>query len=132
MQTNQQKFATTAFNQVVKEVKGKGNTYCQKYGSMSHKLPLLIRTAGLAQALAFVRAKKEEAYNDLLNHLATNVAWPGVATGEQLAAKSRSEHLDGYILLTRRVSAALIWYKRFAESELGITANQDILEGGGE
>mgnify|MGYP003381947692 CR=1 FL=1 len=129
MQTNQQKFATSAFAQV-QAIKNKDKTYQQKYGSMSHKLPLLIRTAGLAQAFAFMRAKKESAYNDLLDHLAETIQWPGATNGEKLAEKSRSEHLDGYILLTRRVSAALIWYKRFAESELGIPANQNIPEGG--
>lgn len=131
MKTNQQKFATIAFNQV-QGIKQKEEKYRQKYGSMSHKLPILIRTAGMAQAFAFVQAKKEAAYNDLLDHLAANVGWPNAVNGEQLAAKSRSEHLDSYILLTRRVSSALIWYKRFAESELGVTANQDIPEGGVE
>lgn len=129
MQTNQQKFATSAYKQVG-AIKKKDETYQQKYGSMSHKLPLLIRTAGLAQALAFVRAKKETAYEELLNHVAETVQWPGATNGEKLAEKSRNEHLDGYILLTRRVSSALIWYKRFAESELGISANQDLPEGG--
>lgn len=129
MQTNQQKFATSAFKQI-QTIKNQDDQYRQKYGSMSHKLPLLIRSAGLAQALAFIRAKKEAAYNDLLDHLAETIQWPGATNGEKLAEKSRHEHLDGYILLTRRVSSALIWYKRFAESELGISANQGIPEGG--
>jgi CRISPR-associated protein Cmr5 len=131
MHTNQQKFATSAFKQV-QTIKSQDDRYRQKYGSMSHKLPLLIRTAGLAQALAFIQAKKEIAFNDLLDHLAETIQWSGVTNGEKLAQTSRSEHLDGYILLTRRVSSALIWYKRFAESELGIAANQDIPEGGVE
>jgi CRISPR-associated protein Cmr5 len=131
MHTNQQKFAASAFKQV-QTIKSQDDRFRQKYGSMSHKLPLLIHTAGLAQALAFVRAKNEAAYNDLLNHLAETIQWPGVTNGERLAEKSRSEHLDGYILLTRRVTSALIWYKRFAESELGVSAVQDTPEGGGE
>lgn len=131
MQTNQQKFSTSAFKQV-QTIKNQDDQYRQKYGSMSHKLPLLIRSAGLAQAFAFIRAKKEPAYNDLLDHIAETIQWPGATNGEKLVEKSRHEHLDGYILLTRRVSSALIWYKRFAESELGISANQDILEGGVE
>ncbi|MCL4871744.1 MAG: type III-B CRISPR module-associated protein Cmr5 [Anaerolineae bacterium] len=131
MQTNQQKFATSAFKQV-QTIKSHDEEYRQKYGSMSHKLPLLIHTAGLAQALAFVQAKNKVAYNDLLNHLAETVQWPGATNGEKLTEKSRSEHLDGYILLTRRVTSALIWYKRFAESELGVSATQDIPEGGEE
>ena len=128
MQTNQQKFAQTAFKQV-EEIAKKDSKYRQKYGSMSHKLPILIRTAGLAQALAFVQAKKTDAYNDLLDHLAAAVKWPGATTGTALAEKSRGEHLDGYILLTRRVSAALIWYKRFAESVLDVKVTDEAPEG---
>ena len=131
MQTNQQKFAKKAFsqtNEITKQHK-KGSPYRQKYGSMSHKLPILIRTAGLAQALAFVQAKKSDAYNDLLDHLAAAVKWPGATTGIALAEKSRGEDLDGYILLTRRVSAALIWYKRFAESVLEVKSTDDAPEG---
>ena len=124
MNTISQEFAQKAFNQV-KEVANahkKGSKERQKYGSMSHKLPILIRKSGLAQALAFVeaKAKNEPIYNDLLNHLAQAVNWPGANTGAALATKSRSEQLDGYILLTRRVTAALIWYKRFAESILDV------------
>ena len=128
MKTISQQFATTAFTQV-NGIAEKGEKYRQKYGSMAHKLPILIRASGLAQALAFVQAKKQGAYSDLLDHLAEAVKWPGAATGEQLAAKSRSEHLDGYILLTRRVSAALIWYKRFAESILDIKPTDEAPEG---
>ncbi len=131
MRTNQQKYAQKAFEQAneIAKTHKEGSAYRQKYGSMSHKLPLLIRKAGLAQALAFVQAKKEEAYNDLLDDLAGAVAWSGATTGKQLAVKSRSEHLDGYILLTRRITAALIWYKRFAESVLDIKATDDAPEG---
>lgn len=131
MHTNQQRYAQKAFKQtsaIAEEYKKgtkEGDKYRKKYGSMAHKLPLLIRTAGLAQAFAFVQAKDETAYTDLLNHLATAVNWPNAATGEQLAAKSRSAHLDNYILLTRRVTAALIWYKRFAESVLDVKPTDD-------
>ena len=130
MNTISQEFAQVAFDQV-SGIDKNDKTYCQKYGSMAHKLPILIRASGLAQALAFVQAKKQGAYNDLLDHLAEAVKWPGAITGEQLAAKSRSEHLDGYILLTRRVSAALIWYKRFAESILDVKPTDDAPEGEG-
>ncbi len=131
MHTNQQKYAQSAFrqaNQIAKKY-AKGSAYRQKYGSMSHKLPLLIRTAGLAQAFAFMQAKQETAYDDMLNHLAETVAWPGATTGDSLVTKSRNEYLDGYILLTRRVSAALIWYKRFAESVLDVKPTDDAPEG---
>ncbi len=127
MHTNQQKYAQKAFGQAEEIAKKyeKGSEYRQKYGSMSHKLPLLIRTAGLAQALAFVQAKKQTAYDDLLDHVATAV---DIKNGKTLAQKSRREHVDGYILLTRRVTAALIWYKRFAESILDVKVTDHVPE----
>ena len=127
MQTNQQKYAQKAYEQTtaIAEKYKKGDKYRKKYGSMAHRLPLLIRTAGLAQALAFVEAKDKPAYTDLLNHLADAVKWPGATNGKTLAVKSRSEQVDSYILLTRRVTAALIWYKRFAESVLDVKVTDD-------
>ncbi|MCA9994819.1 MAG: type III-B CRISPR module-associated protein Cmr5 [Anaerolineales bacterium] len=131
MKTNAQRAATIAFSQV-SAIDRQKKSYCQKYGSMAHKLPIFIRRAGLAQALAFVQAKNEEAYRDLLTHVATAVSWPNITTGTQLAELSRSADLDTYILLTRRVIAVLIWYKRFAESVLGVKSIDDAPEGGQE
>ena len=131
MSTTAQKYASAAFNQVSGLDQSK-KIYCQKYGSMAHKLPILIRKAGLAQALAFLQAKNEAAYNDLLNHIAETIAWTGAADGAKLTALSRSADvdLDAYILLTRRVTAALIWYKRFAESVLKVKQVDEAPEGG--
>ncbi|MCA9950725.1 MAG: type III-B CRISPR module-associated protein Cmr5 [Anaerolineales bacterium] len=132
MHTKQQKYAQKAYEHsvgITEKYKEKDDPYRQKYGSMSHKLPLLIRKSGLAQALAFVQAKQEDAYNDLLDHLAEAIAWPEATDGAALAQKSRNENLDRYILLTRRVSDALIWYKRFAESVLDVKPTDDVPEG---
>ncbi|MFQ5437084.1 MAG: type III-B CRISPR module-associated protein Cmr5 [Anaerolineae bacterium] len=132
MDTTSQRLAKKAHEQVtaVANEHPKDSKERQKYGSMAHKLPVLIRKSGLAQALAFVQAKaaKEAIYSKLLDHIAEAVEWPDANSGAALATKSREEQLDNYILLTRRVSAALIWYKRFAESILDIEQGKD--EGG--
>jgi CRISPR-associated protein Cmr5 len=100
---------------------GQNKEYCEKYKSMAEKLPALIRTAGLAQALAVVEAKalKEPAWGDLLDHLATTV---GYADKKALSAASRSPQstLGAYARLTTRVLEALLWYKRFAQSLLSV------------
>lgn len=133
MNTTSQQYAQTAFTQVgeVARVHKKSSPFRQKYGSMAHRLPILIRTSGLAQALAFVeaKAKKEPAYSTLLDHLAAAIQWPETETGEKLARRSRSEPLDNYILLSRRITAALIWYKRFAESVLDVKVTDEAPEG---
>lgn len=112
MQTLQQRMATKAYQQV----SNLPADYVQKYGTMAHKLPILIHTAGLAQALAFVQARDEPTQHKLLDHIADAIEFDGIQTGSQLAERSRTAQLEEYMLLTRRVLAALLWYKRFVES----------------
>lgn len=83
---------------------------------MSYRLPVLIRTAGLAQALAFVDAHSD-AGKKLLEHIAIVLKLKGK---EALLKFSREAELPKYMLLTREVLAALTWYKRFAQSVLGV------------
>jgi len=90
---------------------------CKKYGSMSHRLPVLIRTAGLAQALAFVEARGDAGGEKLLEDIAVVLKFKGK---ESLLESSREAELPEYMLLTRQVLAALTWYKRFAQSVLGV------------
>lgn len=88
----------------------------KKYGSMCHKLPVLIRQAGLAQALSFLEARdtKNKPYTQLINDIASTI---GV---ENLVERSREADLKEYMYLTQRVLDAMIWYKRFAQSVLKV------------
>ena len=117
VQTREQQFAAKIYDQVVKiklnEEQAKG------YGAMSHKLPILIHTAGLAQALIFVEARGKQEHRQLLQDLATTV---GKNNRETLLERARNAQLDEYMLLTQHVMDALLWYKRFAQSVLGIDA----------
>lgn len=97
-----------------------------KYGGMAHKLPILIRTAGLAQALAFVETRGEPGLQQLLDDLA-QVTIQG--TGARLVARSRDAELQEYMQLSQRAMAALAWYKRFAQSVLHITTTADEEQG---
>jgi len=121
MDTQQQRMAVTAY----KLIQTVGEADRRKYGTMAHKLPMLIRRSGLAQALAFVDARGEKGQLDLLNHVAQTVELADVKTREQLVQRSREADLATYLLLTRRVLAALVWYKRFTESVLKIRAEED-------
>jgi CRISPR-associated protein Cmr5 len=99
--------------------------YKKKYGTMAHRLPILVRTAGLVQALAFVQAKRGNvgAWGDYLDDVAVLLLGEG-ADGEALITASQHAPLSEYILLTRRVNEALVWYKRFAESILKVDASE--------
>ncbi len=94
----------------------------RSYGAMAHKLPILIRTAGLAQALTFVEARGLKSQTQLLTDLASTL---GKASGGVLLEQARNSELSAYMLLTQQVLAALLWYKRFAQSILGVEASED-------
>ncbi len=131
MQTRDQKYAFSAFERV-SIISKKEKQFYETYGAMAHKLPILIRKAGLAQALSFVEAKAKDkaAYSSLLTDLKATVG-----RNENLAALARSVQLTDYILLTKQIMDALLWYKRFAQSVLGIDATTATMadpEGGKE
>ena len=116
IQTRDQEYAVDAFNRV-KTVKPLPRTACDRYGSMAHKLPILIRTAGLAQALAFVIARGKGEHKRLLKDLALTLKQQN---GENLAETAMNAALSEYIYLTQQALAALLWYKRFAQSVLDV------------
>src|SRR5438067_4491061 len=119
MHTRDQIYATSIYKRVlaISEEFKKGDPDRNRYGAMAHQLPILIRTAGLAQALAFLQSRDTEGHRRLLADLAATVGQPG-----QLLEKARGVGISDYILLTRQVMAALLWYKRFAQSVLDIKA----------
>lgn len=119
MQTREQQYAARIFEQV----KGLPEGDWKKYGTMAHKLPVLVRTAGLVQALSFVEARGHDAQKQLLAHLAETVGENDKAT---LLASARTNDLNDYMRLTQKVMAALLWYKRFAQSVLGVDASEEI------
>ncbi len=120
MQTREQVFAAKVYKQVSEMEKGSEDA--KSYGSMAHKLPILIRTAGLAQALTFVEARGKEngPMHKLLDDLALTV---GKRDRPDLLASARNAQLSEYMLLTQRVMDALLWYKRFAQSVLDVKAS---------
>ncbi len=127
METRDQKYARDAFTRVnaIKDQKAEAS----RYGAMAHKLPMLIHTSGLIQALTFVDARHKEASGPsrLMDDLSKTVLGEN-GTREKLLNEARGEgsgNLKAYIYLTRQILAALLWYKRYAQSILGVEAGQD-------
>jgi CRISPR-associated protein Cmr5 len=126
MQTLDQQYSATAYEQVLsikEDKKYKENEEYKKYGAMAHKLPILIHTAGLAQALEFVHSRGKPVQKRLLDHLAITI---GQGDTDKLLQTVRDASLSGYIRLTRQILAALLWYKRFAQSILDVDATEAI------
>jgi CRISPR-associated protein Cmr5 len=120
MQTRSQRYAKKVYGQVQVLLQHTREEQKQ-YGSMAHKLPVLIRTAGLSQALAYVDARGKEPHHHLLEHLATTLDM----TKENLLKQSREAELSEYMHLTEQTITALLWYKRFAQSVLDVKAGDE-------
>jgi CRISPR-associated protein Cmr5 len=123
MHTRDQIYAATVYEQV-STVREKEPDY-KKYGAMAHKLPILIRTAGLVQALAFVEARGKEIQKRLLSDLKTTIEPNDPRT---LLVHAQQADLSEFMRLSRQIMAALLWYKRFAQSILGVDVSEAALE----
>jgi CRISPR-associated protein Cmr5 len=121
MLTRDQKYGIAAHKsvQAVKEQED-----ARKYGVMCHKLPILIHTAGLAQALAFVESRKGGIYKTFLKDLGETLEEKDIVT------TAREADLNEYMRLTAQVMEALVWYKRFAQSILGVDVSDPDEEDG--
>lgn len=107
MLTREQKYAETIYRQVEQV----SDAICEDYLNMTKKLPVLIRSAGLTQALHFAITRTDGS-KQLVEDLA-------VAIGEEnLLLQSRTSNLNEYIHLTEKCLTALNWYKRIAQSLL--------------
>ena len=139
LQARSQRYAAEVYGKVsaVKTATRKGDAFRKKYGGMAHKLPILIRTAGLAQALSFVESKAKtgepdeqkkkveaQALTALLKDIGGVVLQDNMQT---LAETSRDKDTDlfAYMHLTRRTLDALVWFKRFAVSVLDVKQGDD-------
>ena len=119
MKTIEQEFAEKAYEKTEAYGNGhpKGSAERDKYVGMAQTLPILVRTAGLAEALAFAESRKEN--KDFLEHLASALDYPSRA---ELLKESREAQMQNYVFLTRRVMMALKWFKRFSQSVLDADA----------
>lgn len=78
------------------------------YKNTAKNLPVLIRSAGLVQALYFAKTRNAGS-EKLIEHLADAIGNRG------LLADSRTETINEYIHLTEKCLLALKWYKRFVD-----------------
>lgn len=91
----------------------------KEYGSLAHKLPVLILQNGLAQATGFLRAKGEAHHTALLDDLAMLLdSKDGKTLHEQVIAADVAQTM----LLTRRSLEAAGWIKRYVQGLLKVDA----------
>jgi len=130
MQTLEQKFAVLIYDRVsayASRYPDKNSSERTQYGSMAHKLPILVYTSGLTQALAFVESRGNPAQHSLLEDLAQVTA---ECDKPHYLELSRNSGLQDYVYLTRKTLIALKWFKRFAQSVLEVDATANDKTGG--
>jgi CRISPR-associated protein Cmr5 len=105
---------------------GKENKKRKEYASMAQKLPVLIRSAGLCQALHFLKSRGKDperaVLGKLLDHLAEQLKRTDASIGDgaSLCDQVREADLPRYLWLTREALASAEWYARLSQSELGV------------
>lgn len=112
--------AALAWEQIC-QVKNKSDIFQKKYGSLARKMPTFIQVNGLAQTLAFLKAKSKE--NDHQIVIFQNLSeWIGnrfkFGSGDLLSDHILKMDSQNYRLITNESLAFLQWLKRFAEAEL--------------
>ncbi|NJL05951.1 MAG: type III-B CRISPR module-associated protein Cmr5 [Chloroflexaceae bacterium] len=118
LHTRSQQDAAKVYEKVAEQKKKKEADQKEKkeqdrYSSMCQTLPVLIRTAGLMQALTFLHAKAGDAgVEQLGNDLGETLGYTDL---EKLADTARKAELAQYMLLTQRALEQLLWYKRYAQ-----------------
>jgi CRISPR-associated protein Cmr5 len=127
MLTREQQYAARTFEQLF-ELAPQPEEKRKKYGSMAHKLPVLIRIAGLSQALHFLDSRGNDDQKLLLRHLALTLGFVDedeLKAEAQLLERSRASQLSAYMRLTQQAMSALQWYKRFAQSVLRVESGEE-------
>lgn len=113
--------------ELVSEVEREPEEVRKKYGGLCHSFPVLVRTCGLCQALAFSHDKamvsdgqhpnsRNSAHKLLLRHVGRVL---GLPDDDSMEAVRKADVVE-YMLYTRRVLSAWIYFKRFAVSILKV------------
>ncbi len=110
MRTRGQVWAQAAYQRVAEQAKRKE---AKEYKAMALKFPVLVRQAGLAQALAFVESRGKEAHKAFGEDLAQVLGYESLG---KLGQEAQRAELLEYLRLTREVLGAAEWFKRFAQA----------------
>lgn len=109
-----QSLARSVYDKIVAiNTAGRNNDYKKKYGKMALRLPALVQSAGLLQALAFIEDGNDLPPKDLVVDLAQVL---GFGNKADLMTACINLPFGEYRYLVRRSVIALTWFKRFTQS----------------
>jgi CRISPR-associated protein Cmr5 len=114
--TRSQRLAQAAFSQIAVHTKNGTRKPDKEFVSTVKKFPSLVHTCGLAQAVAFALAKKDEEFISYLAAVLKAVGHTQVTDAKSLDQQARTQPLSGYLRLSRDAINAASWLKRYVEA----------------
>ncbi len=123
MATLDQRRAALAFEHVSEFAGDAKQAPAKKYASIVHKLPALLVSAGLCQALHFVESRSDDGrkhQRKLLDHLAKQLERtdPKITSAATLLDRTRTADLALYLRYTEETIACAAWYRRMVQAVL--------------
>lgn len=117
--TRSQRLAQAAFKCIAAHTRNGTQKPDKEFVSTVKKFPSLIHTCGLAQAVAFALAKKNEEFIGYLAAVLRAVDHAEVTDHKALDLHARSKSLSEYLRLSRDAINAASWLKRYVEAAAG-------------
>ncbi|MGQ9606779.1 MAG: type III-B CRISPR module-associated protein Cmr5 [Thermogutta sp.] len=114
--TRSQRLAQAAYAQIAILTHNGTRKPEKEFVSTAKKFPALIHTCGLAQAVAFALAKKDEEYLGYLAAVLKAAGHPKITDHRKLDEHARKEPMTVYLRLSRDAIDAASWLKRYVEA----------------
>ncbi|MCS6900515.1 MAG: type III-B CRISPR module-associated protein Cmr5 [Myxococcales bacterium] len=127
MPSRDQERAALAFDHVSQFTGENNKAKAKKYGTMIHKLPALLQTAGLCQTMHFIQSRGDEDQKKILEHLAVQLRRVNhaIQNADSLLARVRQAELPEYLQLTDEAMACAAWYRRMVQGVLKVEAGEE-------
>ena len=116
--TRQQKWSLKAFEMVSSVKSDHRKVDKAKYKTFSLKMPSLIQTSGLIQALVFIESRGGDgkAFCDDLAAVYSSAGGKSLDR-ESLRKQAQEAGLQDYLALTENMIHVAVWFRRFAQIE---------------
>jgi CRISPR-associated protein Cmr5 len=110
VQTNSQRMAQTAYQRILQRKPSR------EFVSFARSFPSLVHSCGLAQAIAFAKAKHQDHYLEDLAVVLNTVGHTEATSVEGLECATREHLVPAYVRLSRHTLQAASWLKRYVEA----------------
>lgn len=114
--TRQQEWSREALTRVL--AVAKNAEQAPAYNTLCQKMPGLVQRSGLLQAVVFVQSRGDAAATLFADDIAQTY---GLEGADDLRLEAQTNALPAYMALTRDMIEVAVWFRRFAQIELGET-----------